>query len=85
MDDDNTDVYQFDVTSPKEIDISVLNENQIGMTWVLHHESDMQNFASFGQEDENNIKGKFNAVTGKYYLYIYKYNNENGTYTVHIQ
>ncbi len=85
IDDDNTDVYQFDVTSPKEIDISVVNENQIGMTWVLHHESDMQNFASFGQEDGNNIKGKFNAVPGKYYLYIYKYNNENGTYSVHIQ
>ncbi|GAB0169943.1 collagenase [Lysinibacillus sp. CTST325] len=85
FDDDHTDVYTFDVTSPKEIDISVVNENQIGMTWVLYHESDMQNYASYGQEDGNVIKGKFTAERGKYYLYIYKFDNENGTYTVNVQ
>ncbi|HAU35850.1 MAG TPA: collagenase, partial [Lysinibacillus sp.] len=85
MEDDHTDVYEFNVTSPKEIDISVLNENQIGMTWVLYHESDSQNYASFGQEDGNMINGKLNAKPGKYYLYVYKFENENGTYTVHVQ
>ncbi|HAU35849.1 MAG TPA: collagenase, partial [Lysinibacillus sp.] len=30
----DTNVYQFDITSLEEIDISVVNENQIGMTWV---------------------------------------------------
>lgn len=40
------------------------------MTWVLLHESDMQNYASYGQEDGNVIKGKFTAKPGKYYLYI---------------
>ncbi|WP_342503686.1 collagenase [Lysinibacillus sp. FSL L8-0126] len=84
LDDDNTDIYQFDVTSPKEIDISVVNENQIGMTWVLYHESDMQNYTSYGQEDGSIIKGKLNAKPGKYYLYIYKFDNENGTYTVNV-
>ncbi|MBK3496545.1 collagenase ColA [Viridibacillus sp. YIM B01967] len=85
IDGDDTDVYKFDVTSPKEIDISVVNENQIGMTWVLYHESDMQNYASYGQEDGNIIKGKYKAEPGKYYLYIYKFDNENGTYTVKVQ
>ena len=85
MDDDRTDVYTFDITSPKEIDISVLNENQIGMTWVLCHESDMRNYVAYGQEDGNSIKGKYNAKPGKYYLYIYKFDNENGAYTVNVQ
>ncbi|UPW83507.1 collagenase [Lysinibacillus sp. Ag94] len=85
MDDDHTDVYTFDVTSPKEIDISVLNENQIGMTWVLCHESDMRNYVAYGQEDGNTIKGKYDAKPGKYYLYIYKFDNENGAYTVNVQ
>ncbi|MFF2179503.1 collagenase [Lysinibacillus sp. NPDC058147] len=85
MDDDHTDVYTFDVSSPKEIDISVLNENQIGMTWVLCHESDMRNYVAYGQEDGNSIKGKFNAEPGKYYLYVYKFDNKNGTYTVKVQ
>ncbi|MFJ3390472.1 collagenase [Lysinibacillus sp. NPDC086135] len=85
MDDDHTDVYTFDVTSPKEIDIAVVNENQIGMTWVLCHESDMRNYVAYGQEDGNSIKGKYNAKPGKYYLYIYKFDNENGAYTVNVQ
>ncbi|MET4558956.1 microbial collagenase [Lysinibacillus parviboronicapiens] len=83
--DDDTDVYQFEVTSPEEIDISVVNENQIGMTWVLYHESDMQNYASYGQEDGNIIKANYKAEPGKYYLYIYKFDHENGTYTVNVQ
>lgn len=85
MDDDHTDVYEFNVTSPKELDISVLNENRIGMTWVLYHESDSQNYASFGQEEGNMINGKLHAEPGKYYLYVYKFENENGTYTVQVQ
>ncbi|PJO45474.1 PPC domain-containing protein, partial [Lysinibacillus xylanilyticus] len=84
-DKNDTDVYTFNVTSPEEIDISVLNENQIGMTWVLYHESDMQNYVSYGEEDGNSIKGKLTAEPGKYYLYIYKFDNENGTYTVNVQ
>ncbi len=64
---------------------SMLNENQIGMTWVLYHESDSQNYASFGQEEGNMINGKLHAEPGKYYLYVYKFENENGTYTVQVQ
>ncbi|WP_017149860.1 collagenase ColA [Bacillus bingmayongensis] len=77
-----TDVYMFEVKSPKEVDISVINEQQIGMTWVLHHESDMQNYVAYGQADGSVIKGKYQAKTGKYYLYVYKFNNENGAYSL---
>ena len=31
------------------------------MTWVLHHESDMQNYAAYGQANGNHIEANFNA------------------------
>ncbi|WP_459502664.1 collagenase ColA [Bacillus sp. C1] len=81
----DTDVYTFEITSPKEIDISVINEQQIGMTWVLHHESDKQNYVSYGQDDGNVVKGKYKAKPGKYYLYVYKFDNENGDYVLSVK
>ena len=60
---DQTDVYTFDVTVPK-VDISVVNEQNIGMTWVLYHESDMQNYVACGEDEGNAIKGKFVAKPG---------------------
>ncbi|EMA6343894.1 collagenase ColA [Bacillus cytotoxicus] len=85
VNEDRTDIYTFDVTSPKNIDISVVNEHSIGMTWVLHHESDMQNYAAYGQANGNDIKGKLEAKPGKYYLYVYKFDNGNGTYTLSVK
>ncbi|WP_000294270.1 PKD domain-containing protein, partial [Bacillus cereus] len=82
---DHTDVYTFNVASAKDIDISVLNEYGIGMTWVLHHESDMQNYAAYGQANGNHIEAKFNAKPGKYYLYVYKYDNGDGTYKLSVK
>ncbi|HEK9101025.1 collagenase ColA [Bacillus pfraonensis] len=77
-----TDVYTFEITSPKEVDIAVINEQQIGMTWVLHHEEDMQNYVAYGQADGNVIKEQYQARPGKYYLYVYKFDNKNGAYSL---
>ena len=33
-------MYTFNVTSPKEVDISVIDEQGIGIGWNLIHESD---------------------------------------------
>lgn len=82
---DHTDVYTFDVSSPKELNISLTNENHIGMTWVLHHESDMQNYVAYGQEEGNLVKGTYDAKPGKYYLYVYKFDTNDGTYTVNVK
>jgi microbial collagenase len=82
---DHTDVYTFNVASAKDIDISVLNEHGIGMTWVLHHESDMQNYAAYGQANGNHIEAKFNAKPGKYYLYVYKYDHGDGAYALSVK
>ncbi|PGA48197.1 hypothetical protein COL84_29895 [Bacillus pseudomycoides] len=84
-DNDNVDVYTFNVSSQRNIDISLLNENEIGMTWTLHHESDLQNYVAYGQNDGNMIKGKYEAKPGKYYLHVYKYENKNGSYVLNVK
>ncbi|AMR06035.1 hypothetical protein PDN41_15950 [Bacillus cereus] len=53
---DQTDVYKFDVTVPKEMDISVVNKQNNGMTWVSYHELGMQNCVACGEDEGNTIK-----------------------------
>ncbi|OTX43970.1 collagenase [Bacillus thuringiensis serovar shandongiensis] len=84
-DNDKVDIYTFTINSPQNIDISVLNEKQIGMTWTLYHESDLQNVVAYGKNNSNVITGKYNAKLGKYYLHVYKYENKNGTYLLNIK
>ncbi len=43
---DRVDVFTFQIDSPENINISLLNEQNIGMTWVLHHESDLNNYVA---------------------------------------
>ncbi|MFY0144240.1 S8 family peptidase [Bacillus cytotoxicus] len=84
-DHDQVDVYTFNMSSPQNIELSASNEQNIGMTWVLYHESDLQNYVAYGQNDGNVIKGTYRAKPGKYYLYVYKYENRNGAYTLHLK
>ncbi|MCQ6289404.1 peptidase, partial [Bacillus cereus] len=42
--DDSLDVYKFTVAAPRNLHIAVQNDNKIGMTCVLHHESDIQQY-----------------------------------------
>ncbi|GGE61577.1 S8 family peptidase [Priestia taiwanensis] len=83
-DGDNTDVYTFNVNSTQKINIFTLNEKQTGMTWVLHHESNLQDYVAYGQNNGNVIKGTYEAKPGKYYLYVYKYDNKNGSYSLSV-
>ncbi|HDX9591074.1 TPA: collagenase ColA [Bacillus pseudomycoides] len=76
-------MYTFNVTSPKEVDISFLDEQGIGIQWDVYHESDLGNPVITGQADGNNIKGKFEAKPGKYYLVaFFEEENRNGTYSL---
>ncbi|MGH1146044.1 S8 family peptidase [Bacillus pseudomycoides] len=84
-DNDNVDIYTFTVNSPQNINISVVNEKQIGMTWTLYHESDLENMVAYGQNKSNVITGEYNAKPGKYYLHVYKYENKNGSYLLNVK
>ncbi|MGN7198315.1 pre-peptidase C-terminal domain-containing protein, partial [Bacillus mycoides] len=84
-DEDYKDTYTFNVSSPKEMNISVINECKINMIWVLFHESDMKRNVAGESSNENILKGKFTAKPGKYYLYVYTPNPAMGTYAVKVQ
>ncbi|ENQ3077359.1 S8 family serine peptidase [Bacillus cereus] len=84
-DNDKSDIYTFTINSPQNIDISVVNEKQIGMTWTLYHESDLENMVAYGQNKSNVITGEYNAKPGKYYLHVYKYENKNGSYLLNVK
>lgn len=84
-DNDKVDIYTFTVNSPQNINISVVNEKQIGMTWTLYHESDLENMVAYGQNKSNVITGEYNAKPGKYYLHVYKYENKNGSYVLNVK
>ncbi|EJV60894.1 hypothetical protein IEO_03335 [Bacillus wiedmannii] len=82
---DKVDVFTFQIDSPENINISLLNEQNIGMTWVLHLESDLNNYVAHGENEGNVVKGTYNAKPGKYYLYVYKYENKDGSYILNIK
>ncbi|PHE52541.1 hypothetical protein COF68_34620, partial [Bacillus toyonensis] len=66
-----------------EVDISVIDEQGIGVNWDVYHESDLGNPVITGQADGNNIKGKFEAKPGKYYLVsFFDQENRKGTYSL---
>ncbi|HDR7613206.1 TPA: collagenase ColA [Bacillus mycoides] len=76
-------MHTFNVTSPKEVDISVIDEQGIGIQWDVFHESDLGNPVITGQADGNNIKGNFEAKPGKYYLVsFFEEENGKGTYSL---
>ncbi|PFC38912.1 peptidase [Bacillus thuringiensis] len=82
---DRVDVFTFQIDSPENINISLINEQNIGMTWVLHHESDLNNYVAYGENEGNVVKGIYNAKPGKYYLYVYKYEDKDGSYVLNIK
>ncbi len=50
------------------------------MTWVLHHESDLQH----GKEQGDSIIESYQAKPRIYYLYVYTYTNQNGIYQLSV-
>ncbi|MES1052541.1 collagenase [Bacillus thuringiensis] len=85
-DQDQVDRFVIDVKEPKDLQITVTNEQNLGMNWVLHHESDLNNYVAYATKNEGNeLFGKYFAQPGKYYLVVYKYNDGAGNYTVKVE
>ncbi len=81
------DIFYFDVTSAGEIDITVNNENAIGMNWLLYSESDHNNYVAYAtNRDNGKLTGSYDAPSaGRYYLVVYKYSEESGSYTIDVK
>ncbi|MGG2017976.1 collagenase [Bacillus sp. S10(2024)] len=85
-DQDQVDRFVIDVKDPKDLQITVTNEQNIGLNWVLYSESDLNNYAAYAtKRDGNKLLGNYNAKPGKYYLSVYKYSGGTGNYTVQVK
>ncbi|PEY36366.1 collagenase [Bacillus cereus] len=83
---DQVDRFVIDVKDPKDLQITVTNEQNLGLNWVLYSESDLNNYAAYAtKRDGNKLLGKYNAKPGKYYLSVYKYGGGTGNYTVEVK
>ncbi|SFJ97763.1 microbial collagenase [Bacillus sp. 71mf] len=80
-----TDIYTFNVSSPKEMEISVINEGKINMIWSLVHESALRTTIAGEKSNGNTCREKIAVKPGKYYLYVYATNSEDGTYAVKVK
>lgn len=80
----NKEVYYFDITSPKKINISLTQKNNKGMNWILYHESNMKKLVSYANPSGNKLIGYFNAKPGRYYLSAYKFDRKDTSYTLNI-
>ncbi|PFL24769.1 collagenase [Bacillus cereus] len=85
-DQDQVDRFVIDVKDPKDLQITVTNEQNIGLNWVLYSESDLDNYVTYAtKRDGNKLLGNYNAKPGKYYLSVYKYGGGTGNYTVEVK
>ncbi|MBO1625957.1 collagenase ColA [Bacillus arachidis] len=85
-DQDQADRFVIDVKDPKDLQITVTNEQNIGLNWVLYSESDLNNYAAYPtKRDGNKLLGNYNAKPGKYYLSVYKSGGGSGNYTVEVK
>ncbi|MEH7460061.1 collagenase ColA [Bacillus sp. JJ1127] len=85
-DQDQVDRFVIDVKTAKDLQITVTNEQNLGMNWVLYSESDLNNYAAYTtKRDGNKLLGNYYANPGKYYLSVYKYGGGTGSYTIEVK
>lgn len=85
-DQDQVDRFVIDVKDPKDLQITVTNEQNLGLNWVLYSESDLNYYVTYAtKHDGNKLLGNYNAKPGKYYLSVYKYGGGTGNYTVEVK
>lgn len=83
-DNDNQDIYYFEVTSAGKVDINVALNNSFGASWKLYKASDLSNLAAYPTSTKDGkLTGSYNALPGKYYLKVYKYSG-TGSYNINV-
>ncbi|MGR6001726.1 hypothetical protein ACT7C7_29600 [Bacillus cereus] len=74
------DIYQLNVQSPNKLVIEVINQHQIQMNWVLYHEKNLKNPVAYAKFQGQRLFEMYAVQPGKYYLYVYSYDNQSGGY-----
>lgn len=83
---DNKDIFEFEVTEASTININLENINKTGLSWNLYSANDTKNYLSYPtQRTGNELNGKVDITTpGKYYVTVYRYDNKAGKYSLNI-
>jgi microbial collagenase len=67
------------VQSPTKLAIEVINQNQIQMNWILYYEKKkLKNPVAYAKFQGQRLFETYTAQPGKYYLYVYSYDNQSG-------
>ena len=87
LNNNDSDVFSFDVTKDGPVSIKLDNPNNIGLNYLVFKDNDLKNYVYYPNVTNNsNIEGKFNATKGRYYVKVYKsnVNTNNGNYKINI-
>ncbi|NFT42000.1 hypothetical protein FDF07_04710, partial [Clostridium botulinum] len=82
---DNKDIYYFNVNNNSDLNIELNSLTNLGVAWQLFSEEDLDNYIAYGSQSGDSIVGTANVKPGKYYLLIYKYTQDDGSYTFTIK
>ncbi len=82
---DNKDIYYFNVNKNSNLNIELNSLSNLGVAWQLFSEKDLDNYIAYGSKSGDSIIGNVNIESGKYYLLIYKYTQDDGSYTFTIK
>ncbi|EHQ63115.1 microbial collagenase precursor [Paenibacillus dendritiformis C454] len=85
-DTDRVDVYRFDAGKAEQWTIELETEQAQSVAWVVHHESDLNNYAAYPTQVEGtSVAGSVDAVPGTYYVYVYSVGNGEQSYRLVVQ
>ena len=85
-DQDQVDRFAIDIKEAKDLQITVTNEQNLGLNWVLYHESDLNNYAAYATKYEGNkLLEIIMRSQGNIILSVYKYGGGTGNYTIEVK
>ncbi|MCD3244932.1 collagenase [Clostridium botulinum C] len=82
---DYADIYTFNVLDEKEVNIKLTKLNNAKLNWVVYNADNLKEYVSYAKDYEDTMINKFIAKPGKYYLYVYRVDENGGKYKISIR
>lgn len=82
---DYADMYTFNVSEEREVNIELTKLDNGKLNWIVYSEDNLKQYIAYAKEYKDTMSNKFIAKPGKYYLYVYRINENGGKYKVSIK
>jgi len=82
---DYGDMYSFDVADEKEVNIELKKLNGAKLNWIVYSEDNLTQYIAYAKDHKDTMSNKFIAKPGKYYLHVYRVDDNGGKYKVSIR